>query len=84
MIARNCDWFMALFVPVVIGQSNCFGFGFFDSHLKTTLILTWVITRKLHNIPLIFFTGTRTWSFPFLFNVVFSCISGSKKQCSHC
>ena len=28
VIARNCDWFMALFVPVVIGRSNCFGFGF--------------------------------------------------------
>ena len=28
MIARNCDWFMALFVRVVIGRSNCFGFGF--------------------------------------------------------
>ena len=28
VIARNCDWFMALFVPVVIGLSNCFGFGF--------------------------------------------------------
>ena len=28
VIARNCDWFMELFVPVVIGQSNCFGFGF--------------------------------------------------------
>ena len=27
MIARNCDWFMALFVPVVIG------------HLKTALLL---------------------------------------------
>ena len=26
--ARNCDWFIALFVPVVIGRSNCFGFGF--------------------------------------------------------
>ena len=25
---RNCDWFIALFVPVVIGRSNCFGFGF--------------------------------------------------------
>ena len=23
----NCDWFIALFVPVVIGRSNCFGFG---------------------------------------------------------
>ena len=28
IIARNCDWFIALFVPVVIGQNNCFGFGF--------------------------------------------------------
>ena len=27
-IARNCDWLMALFVRVVIGRSNCFGFGF--------------------------------------------------------
>ena len=24
----NCDWFTALFVRVVIGRSNCFGFGF--------------------------------------------------------
>jgi len=28
VIARNCDWFMELFVPVIIGRSNCFGFGF--------------------------------------------------------
>ena len=28
VIARNFDWFMALFVPVVIGQSDYFGFGF--------------------------------------------------------
>ena len=30
VIARNCDWFIALFVPVVIDRStgNCFGFGF--------------------------------------------------------
>ena len=28
VIARNCYWIMELFVPVVIGQSNCFGFGF--------------------------------------------------------
>ena len=39
MIARNCDWFIALSAPVVIGQSNCFGLGFFDSHLKTALTL---------------------------------------------
>ena len=28
VIARNCDWFIALPVPVVIGRSNCVGFGF--------------------------------------------------------
>ena len=28
VIARNCDCFIALPAPVVIGQSNCFGFGF--------------------------------------------------------
>ena len=28
VIARNCDWFMEPFVPVVISRSNCFGFGF--------------------------------------------------------
>ena len=28
LIARNCDWFIALPAPVVIGRSNCFGFGF--------------------------------------------------------
>ena len=28
VIARNCDLFMALFVPVVMGRSDCFGFGF--------------------------------------------------------
>ena len=27
-IARNCHWFIALPAPVVIGRSNCFGFGF--------------------------------------------------------
>ena len=28
VIAMNGDWFTALFVRVVIGRSNCFGFGF--------------------------------------------------------
>ena len=28
VIARNCDWFMELSVPVVIVQSDYFGFGF--------------------------------------------------------
>jgi len=28
IIARNCDWLIEVFAPVVIGWSNCFGFGF--------------------------------------------------------
>ena len=28
VIARNCDWFIAPPARVVIGRSNCFGFGF--------------------------------------------------------
>ena len=28
VIARNSDWFTGFFVPVVIGPSNYFGFGF--------------------------------------------------------
>ena len=28
VIARNCDWFIALPAPVVLGRSNCLGFGF--------------------------------------------------------
>ena len=27
VVARNCDWFIALFVPIVIGRINCFGFS---------------------------------------------------------
>ena len=36
VIARNCDWF----VPVVIGRSiKLLSFWFFDSHLKTALLV---------------------------------------------
>ena len=28
VIARNCDWFISLAAPVVIGRSTCLGFGF--------------------------------------------------------
>ena len=27
VICGNCDWFIALAAPVVIGRSSCFGFG---------------------------------------------------------
>ena len=28
IVSRNCDWFIALFAPVVIGRSDYLGFGF--------------------------------------------------------
>ena len=28
VFALSSDWFIELSTPVVIGQSNCFGFGF--------------------------------------------------------
>ena len=31
VIARNCDWFIALSAPVVIGRSNCFDLVFRQS-----------------------------------------------------
>ena len=34
VIVRNCDWFIVLPAPVVIGRSNCFGFGFLTVNLK--------------------------------------------------
>ena len=41
---RYChDWFMALFVPVVIGRSDCFGFGM-KSALKIAGNYSYVIT----------------------------------------
>ena len=53
VIARNCDWFMALFLLLVISGSNCFGFWFFDCHLKTApldekLSLSAAITVNSH------------------------------------
>ena len=39
VFALNSDWFIALFAPVVIGQSNhYFGFGVYDTRLKTALL----------------------------------------------
>ena len=34
IIARNCNWFILLFVPAVIGRKNCFGFSFSTVILK--------------------------------------------------
>ena len=44
VIARNCDWFIALPVPVVIGRSNCFGFGF------STVIWKPLSSTLVHNL----------------------------------
>ena len=47
VIARNCDWFMALFAPAVIGRSNCFGFGFSTVIWKPLYLhLTLLIKKK--------------------------------------
>ena len=45
-IARNSDWFIALFAPVVIGWRNYFWYWFFDSHLKTVLIIAVMMLQQ--------------------------------------
>lgn len=39
LIAENSHWFIALFAPVVIGQSDYFWYWIFDSHMKTALLI---------------------------------------------
>ena len=51
VIARNCDWFIALparCLPVVIGRSNCFGFGF----STVIMVVIWSLSTCL--IPTFF------------------------------
>ena len=38
VIPRNSDWFIVQFALVVIDHCSDFGIGFFDSHLKPTLL----------------------------------------------
>ena len=38
VISRNSDWFITLFSPIVIGRSNNFDVGFFDSREKTAVL----------------------------------------------
>ena len=42
VIARNCDWFIALSALVVIGRSNCVGFGFSTVIWKQLYTYTWL------------------------------------------
>ena len=46
VIARNSDWFMALFVPVVIGQSDYFGFSF-STVIWKALYLSSIASKKI-------------------------------------
>jgi len=43
VFASSFDWFSGLSVSFVIGQSDYFGFVFYDTQLKTTL---WVVIEK--------------------------------------
>ena len=66
VIPRNCDWFIALFVPVVIGRSNCFGYGFSTVIWKP---LHWKWLRKQKNrmnefgpkFMILTFSGLAVW-----------------------
>ena len=53
VIARDCDWFMALFIPVVIGWSHCFGFGF-------SIVIWKPLYKRLRDSDLGVPTTTRT------------------------
>ena len=47
IIARNFDWFIALPAPVVIGRSNCFGFGFRQSFENRSKMTNWILNSRL-------------------------------------
>jgi len=40
VLAANSDWFIVLFVPAVIGESNYVGFWFYDSFKNRSKIMT--------------------------------------------
>ena len=68
VIARNCDWFISLAAPVVIGRSNCLCFGF-----------STVIWKPLYTLFFLIIKGilSGNYIFPFrkskqLFNLKFS------------
>ena len=50
VITRNSDWFIVLFAPVVIGQSNHFGIVFRQSfENRSTIMLTATAQGSLRN-----------------------------------
>ena len=82
VIARNFDWFIALFVPVVIGRSNCFGFGFSTVICKPPYKQCRKRcnrTRKEQKVY--FFLRLRLfWSCMDCFNVITSGVAGMRKR----
>ena len=44
VIARNSDWFIALFAPNVIGRSDYFGIGFRQPFDNRSVVLSFVVT----------------------------------------
>ena len=50
VIARNCDWFIVLLAPVVIGRSNRFGFGFSTVIWKPLYTACWVSEQVLRRL----------------------------------
>ena len=67
VIARNCDWFITLSAPVVIGRSNCFGFGFskviwkplypLDNSISLVGLIQWVVKSIIQPLNHWFFRG---------------------------
>ena len=49
VIPWNCDWFIALSAPVVIGRINCFGFGFSTGTWKPLYLLLLIIIKLFNN-----------------------------------
>ena len=58
VIARNSDWFIALFAPVVVGRRNYFGNGFFDSHFKTAIFLLLLLSHVSYLAFCSYFVGS--------------------------
>ena len=45
VVARNFDWFIVLFAPVVVGQSNYFGIGFSTVFSGNYPMKFWLLVR---------------------------------------
>ena len=61
VITWNSDWFIPLFAPVLIGRSDYFGIGFFDSHFENRSIWHYFVTMLScsfsQSIPKLAFPG---------------------------